>query len=913
MANYATLKAAIAAAIKQNGNNEITGNLLQQQLLAMVNSLGAGYQYAGIATPAMNPGTPDQNVFYIASTAGTYANFDGLVLDDGEIAILKYNGAWSKDSTGAASLEAIRTTNKEIQFSFLSEPGKIIAQDGTTTTTIGNNAYCFTKFLYAIPGLVFNNAYAFPASGLKYAWFYNANYDVVGFLSAESEAAFGIPVTLSQNDIPASAKFVRFNVLTTLLYNVANVSNDDLGTEKKRAQDAENSLSQRITTVENGKVNTDANMIQNGAVIADFSQSIWGWEPGLCQSSNGSISHGVWDDYFKYNTVLIPILPNTNYKLGHREPAEVEYFYDINGNYIGYLKPARLEDNTIEFTTPENAYFIRYSCISFGYVIKLLYDGTFTTEQIIDNSREIQALKDEISEIVPPELDLLDVPTIYGRPLTKNEAYIKFNNSLYAEGFVKNANDRLKIDGGREMRIAPNAAGQNDVIVVVSSETARKNVTIHCENVSPNSVSGKAFVLCIGESTTAAVDPDPYKGDVESWGWPSALRQFSLCDNFDNVGVDVVTLGTRGNQNGRTVSYRDNLLPLRSFNEGISGWPSYCFLNWPCFAKFSLNDAGANGFSAKNMWYALGLASKTPYNQAQYNPNREEFVFSSAQLELITNTPFGKYKIDGTETLWNLMQYLSGRQQNGGAYPIFPDLSSQYDGSASQINMMQEWADELANEPMNRFYNINEARTGSSGTAFDLNKYLERYRTMDNAGNRLEGSAGQTVIGGDGQTYTIGTKVNNTNDYDVCTPTHVIINVGVNDSEANSVTIAVASLKRLISLFTVPTAYFLTRMPGVCNLGDWGDLAIPAQYVPFAHNVGVLSELKGWFDEQVNKYLLPIYAIQYPCSVTEEFVEESITHEKRVNTKTPNIHPGVFAYRSVGFQCLCWLYYVKSL
>ena len=66
MANYAILKAAIAAAIKENGNHEITGNLLQQQLLAMVNSLGVGYQYAGIATLETDPGTPDQNVFYLA-------------------------------------------------------------------------------------------------------------------------------------------------------------------------------------------------------------------------------------------------------------------------------------------------------------------------------------------------------------------------------------------------------------------------------------------------------------------------------------------------------------------------------------------------------------------------------------------------------------------------------------------------------------------------------------------------------------------------------------------------------------------------------------------------------------------------------------------------------------------------------
>lgn len=114
MANYATLKAAIQNVVKTSGNNEITGALLQQTLLTMVNSLGAGYQYMGVATPATNPGTPDQNVFYLASTAGTYANFGGLVLADGEIAILKYNGVWSKDSTGAASLEKVEQLDQDL-------------------------------------------------------------------------------------------------------------------------------------------------------------------------------------------------------------------------------------------------------------------------------------------------------------------------------------------------------------------------------------------------------------------------------------------------------------------------------------------------------------------------------------------------------------------------------------------------------------------------------------------------------------------------------------------------------------------------------------------------------------------------------------------------------------------------------
>ena len=80
MANYATLKSTIEDNINQNGANAITGPVLQSALLAMVNSLGAGFQFADVATPDTDPGTPDQKVCYFAATPGTYANFGGIVL-----------------------------------------------------------------------------------------------------------------------------------------------------------------------------------------------------------------------------------------------------------------------------------------------------------------------------------------------------------------------------------------------------------------------------------------------------------------------------------------------------------------------------------------------------------------------------------------------------------------------------------------------------------------------------------------------------------------------------------------------------------------------------------------------------------------------------------------------------------------
>lgn len=95
MANYSILKAAVEAVVKTNGNEEITGANLQSTLLSIIESLGADYQFAGVATPSTSPGTPDQNVFYVGG-AGTYENMGTEVtVPQGSIGVFKYNGSWS--------------------------------------------------------------------------------------------------------------------------------------------------------------------------------------------------------------------------------------------------------------------------------------------------------------------------------------------------------------------------------------------------------------------------------------------------------------------------------------------------------------------------------------------------------------------------------------------------------------------------------------------------------------------------------------------------------------------------------------------------------------------------------------------------------------------------------------------------
>lgn len=103
MANWSTLKAAIASIIKTNGNKEITGQLLQNVLNNIVSSVGENSTFAGIATPITNPGVPDGNVFYLATEAGTYSNFSGIEIASEEAVILEWRGSWTKKITGLAT------------------------------------------------------------------------------------------------------------------------------------------------------------------------------------------------------------------------------------------------------------------------------------------------------------------------------------------------------------------------------------------------------------------------------------------------------------------------------------------------------------------------------------------------------------------------------------------------------------------------------------------------------------------------------------------------------------------------------------------------------------------------------------------------------------------------------------------
>lgn len=125
--------------------------------------LQEGYTFMGVATPKTIPSTSDQKVFYIANGKGTYTNFGGIEVADGEVVILYYDTAWHKVATGIASeADAILgmahgdKVNVPLEFvtdGRLTEKGTISSSSGSKVTDFiainSRNKYYLSNYIYA--------------------------------------------------------------------------------------------------------------------------------------------------------------------------------------------------------------------------------------------------------------------------------------------------------------------------------------------------------------------------------------------------------------------------------------------------------------------------------------------------------------------------------------------------------------------------------------------------------------------------------------------------------------------------------------------------------------------------------------------------------------------------------------------
>lgn len=143
MGNYEQLKEAISEVIKTNGNEEITGIVMQNALKSIISSIGVNETFAGIAKPTTNPGTPDANIFYIADTPGNYVNFNNIEIK--KLSIIRNNtGNWVAESLNIQSYNAYLSENCVAMIAISLYPS--FDSDGTVTFS-SNGAFSLDRYI----------------------------------------------------------------------------------------------------------------------------------------------------------------------------------------------------------------------------------------------------------------------------------------------------------------------------------------------------------------------------------------------------------------------------------------------------------------------------------------------------------------------------------------------------------------------------------------------------------------------------------------------------------------------------------------------------------------------------------------------------------------------------------------------
>ena len=210
---------------------------------------------------------------------------------------------------------------------------------------------------------------------------------------------------------------------------------------------------------------------------------------------------------------------------------------------------------------------------------------------------------------------------------------------------------------------------------------------------------------------------------------------------------------------------------------------------------------------------------------------------------------------------------------------------------------------------------VNEFFSEEGG--FSLETYLERYRTLDDCGDVLPAvgtnPAGEEVWGRDGKRYKVGSRITSQAllaRIKVCRPTHVVLNIGINDGDsACSVEVAAEGLASLMDRFgDIPVALFVNRWPGVCRSELWEGY-VPRQYGMNGNNTrveAIFSQLSSWADARENRYILDVWHTQFPASQHEE----KLLPDGRLDCSVNDVHLGYYGQLTAARQVQGWLYWL---
>ena len=571
MANYQLLKADIDAKVYENTHQEITGANLNAVLNAMVTTLGAGYQFAGVATTATNPGSPDAKVFYIANGKGSYTNFGGLEVTEDDVVVLYWDSSWHKVSTGIASQEKLTELQNTVRdfCSGMFTANKAINAQGQEV--IRTNLYC-TGFL-PVKNRILAYGYEGANNGLHICSFYDKDKVFISSYVGASVPTF-MAIDLSGDDIPSNASYFRINSFVEVIdksYAVGDVQ-DFLVSFIEENSGKIGEIETEIKSLDLDGIRTDIAAIEKilniGTEVVDIvavnekTNAYVNNTTRMMQNLGGAFGGKI------YKVAFYPIVRGTNYQLVIPKTGANAAF--MNAAYTNNSNPAFSQvvfTNVDGSTGDDSAKTLNFIAEDYSFVaVSYAYsneDGTviygnpslsFTREK----TDSVTEMRGEIDSINPDPRIILP---------SKIYAAVGVEFNLYKDAIVLGIDKGLASPVNFSVEIVSNVGNDYERVyslTPISSQVGEHPIVINVydsnrklvakktsslvviDNVAPASVKN---ILMIGDSTldlgdvTTTLIGDFVGNAPKTWG--ANTRQFPLL-NQGIGGWGVVNYTERG-------------------------------------------------------------------------------------------------------------------------------------------------------------------------------------------------------------------------------------------------------------------------------------------------------------------------------------------------------------------------------
>lgn len=822
MADTTALKNRIRAAIKANDNKEITGPVLQQTLLDIVDELNGRiineYAFVGIAIPTTIPPsnlTGYSRVFYLAAQNGVYTNLGGIEVSN-EIAVIKYDGsAWSKDNvisiddeptagsnnlvSGDGLLNALKNIDTAKTFDLISGYYK----DGLVTPNDTN--WIRTDFIEVKEGDRFYLNLKCE-KGVDVIGLYDKNKNYISSEKSDYLDSYYI--------VPSNVYYIRFcgksNTYGNYKVSIVRYNYIQQQIDKKVSQiDLDKKLKPDELTLIRDLYFTD---LKAEATIG-----------GYISSRDGNfVTDENWlsSDYIECSQGQF-LVANV---VGHPVASSIT-FYDENRVIIEKKSASTPREGILSgiFVAPQGTSYLRFTINSKTSVVQVVR-LTCTDNSIYS------ALNDLYGEIGASKSGIFEKDIDLKQELFQYTGYIGSNGNI-ADGTDTNWGYSQFIRCGVGDIFEYNLFGHNAVSCITVYDFNKNVLSTLVASYAREKLSGSKQVSEIGayyirfcsgteafgqftakliykseknlfegekERILDETNIDKYEGDVIK---PNVI--YTVCNDVPNSPKN----GGRNRNNSQAVF-------LDHFLKGIQKELDIHFENAkdkiaftsPMYVSDSNENSpnvifnGGNNINTETKTFnivgksikktvvtikhrstlnsitsnfhpkVLCIGDSVTYGEQATMPN--DNYSSNQAYHLICKQLFMKDAIDNNDNGFNITFLGHFKKQNTFVYKNKSHVCKTYHEGIRGISMSSYLNGSVA------------AFKSNTTNKFSIDAWLEKYRTMDDAGNRLPwSSAGATVVGQDGNTYTIGTLIDSEstlNNIDVCLPSHILIMLGMN-------------------------------------------------------------------------------------------------------------------------------------